>query len=327
MAGTVARRDDSAVATFDYESFPVLAEGVESLAEVLDANIGDGIKLTDLTRVRFPTGGGTAWEIPDDLTGEPETTRSIRGVLAHWQASRVYWDPPAEGEPETTNDPPICSSVDGKFPVPGGAFGDDGEYAHRNLPIMVEGRGMVRACEPCPMNEWGSHWKEGRKGKACKQQILLFVVREGETLPTIVTVPPTSLAVIRNTMIKLSAKYQAHFSQFVLDFSLEKITKGDTYSRLVVRVAGLLDGVRKGRQGPLPDTPAAASLAYSHEFAKMLTPADIVEAAAGTGRDNGNDDHKARSGASVDDVIPDGLAGDDFLGGDFAHQTEEPALS
>jgi hypothetical protein len=324
MAGTVARRDEGAVATFDYDTFPVLAEGVDALSDVLDANVGDeGIKLTDLTRVRFPTGGATAWEIPDDLTGEPETTRTIRGMLVHWQPSRVYWDPPAEGEPETTNEPPICSSVDGKVPVPGGAFGDDGEYAHRNLPVLVEGRGNVRTCEHCPMNQWGSHPKEGRKGKACKQQILLFVVREGETLPTIVSVPPTSLAVIRATMVKLSARYQMHFSQFVFDLSLEKITKGETYSKLVIRVAGLLDGARKGRQGPVEDSPAASALAFSHEFAKMLTPADVIEAAAGSGREtNGH----VRTGASVDDVIPGGLADDDELGGDFAHQ-EEAALS
>lgn len=326
MAGTVARRDEGAVSTFDFESFPVLAEGIGALSEVLDANVGDGIKLTDLTRVRFPTGGGTAWEIPDDLSGEPETTRTIRGTLAHWQPSRVYWDPPAEGEPEITNEPPACSSVDGRFPVVGGAFADDGEYAHRNLPVSVEGRGHVRTCEQCPMNQWGSHPKEGRRGKACKQQILLFVIREGETLPTIVTVPPTSLAVIRSTMVKLSAKYQAHHSQFVFDLSLEKITKGETYSRLVIRVAGVLDGMRKGRQGPEPDSPAAAALAYSREFAKMLTPADIIEAAAGSGRDtNGHSDR--RGGASVDDVLAGGFDGDDVLGGDFAHQAEEPALS
>ena len=323
MAGTVARRDEAVVTTFDYESFPVFVEGIAGLAEALETNVSDGLRLTDLTRVPMPTGGGTSFEIPDELAGEPETVRSVRGSLVHWQPSRVYWDPPEEGQPEITHEAPKCSSADGKFPVEGGAFGDGGEYAHRNIPVMVEGRGMVRTCDQCPMAQFGSHYKEGSRRQACKSQILLFVVREGETLPTIITAPPTSLAVIRSAMVRLTAKYQTHFSQFVFDFSLERVTKGETYSKLVIRVAGVLEGMRKGRQGPEPGTPAAAARAYSDEFAAMLTPEAIIETAVGTGR-NGDGDAGAnghRSGASVDDVIPDGFAEGGF------HTDEEPVLS
>lgn len=320
MAGTVARRNDAGtleVAGFD--TYPALADGVAGLVDTLEDNVGDGLKFTDLTRITVPTGGGTSFEVVDDLTGERDSVRTITGVLVHWQHSRVWWEAPKPGEPEISHEPPACSSVDGKVPVAGGAFSDTGYNANLNLPVtQVTSNGQVthRTCAACPMNEWGSTHKEGRRGKACKQQILMYLLPPGEILPIIVSVSPTSLAIIRNFMVKLSARHQAHHSGFVLEFSLKRIEKSgsEPYSQLVPKLVAVVDGMRKGREGPVPDSPAHRALQYSREFAAALTVEDVIAASTGSSGANGN-------GVIDADALPDDL------GGDFAEHEAEPALS
>jgi hypothetical protein len=315
MAGTVARRGDAgtlAVAGFD--TYPALADGVAGLVDTLEDNVGDGLKFSDLTRITVPTGGLSNFEIVDDLTGERDSARTVTGVLVHWQHSRVWWEAPKEGESEISHEPPACSSVDGKVPVSGGAFSDTGYNANLNLPVTVVGAGQVRTCAACPMNEWGSHHKAGRRGKACKQQILLYLLQEGEILPVVISVPPTSLAVIRNFMVKLSARFQAHYSGFALELSLKRIEKGgEPFSQLVPRLVAVVDGMRKGREGPIPDSPAERALQYSREFAKALTVEDVINASTG-------------NGVSGNGVVSEVALPDD-LGGDFAEHEVEPALS
>jgi hypothetical protein len=317
MAGTVARRNDAGtleVAGFD--TYPALADGVAGLVDTLEDNVGEGLRFTDLTRITVPTGGGTSFEVVDDLTGERDSVRTIVGALVHWQHSRTWWEAPKPGEPEISHEPPACSSVDGKVPVAGGAFSDSGYNANLNIPVEVAGKGRIRTCAACPKNEWGSTHKEGRKGKACKQQILMYLLPPGEILPVIVSVSPTSLAIIRNFMVKLSARFQAHHSAFVLEFSLKRIEKSgsEPYSQLVPKLVGMLDGMRKGREGgPVPDSPAERALQYSREFAAALTVEDIIGASTGNGG-SGN-------GVVSDEALPSDL------GGDFAEHEAEPVLS
>lgn len=313
MAGTLVRRGESSLTPVDIENYPALIEGVGALAEVMEKNAGRKLQLSDLTRITVPTGGGQSFEIFDELTRETDNVKTIEGVLVHWRRSRVYWPAPAPGQPEISHEPPSCTSVDGRFPVPGGAFGDGGESANRNLPVTVNGE-QRRTCAKCPMNEWGSHPKEGRRGKACKEQILLFILPPGETLPVIVSVPPTSKAGVERFMVKLSTTHSAHYSGFQLRFGLTKVEKAgsEPYSQLVPTLVGPMEGVSR-TGAPHPDTPAAAAYAYATEFANLLTVEDIIEAAAGNASSNG---------VVEGDVIPDGL------GGDFApHEMEEAAAT
>lgn len=316
MAGTLVRRGESSLNVVDIEAYPALMEGVGALAEVMEENAGRKLQLTDLTRITVPTGGGQSFEIFDELTRETSNVKTISGVLVHWRRSRVYWPAPAAGQPEISHEPPSCTSVDGRFPVPGGAFGDGGESANLNLPVMVQGVSR-RTCAKCPMNEWGSHPKEGRRGKACKEQTLLFILQEGDTLPVIVSVPPTSKVAVEKFMVKLSTTHTAHYSGFKLQFGLTKVEKAgsEPYSQLVPILLGALDGVSRSGD-PTPDTPAAAAHAYAMEFAELLTVEDIIEAAAG------NPGSGASNGVLDGDVLPDGL------GGDFApHEMEEAAAA
>ena len=63
-----------------------------------------------------------------------------------------------------------CSSVDGKTGIgePGGA------------------------CATCPMNEYGSA-RDGGRGKACKNMRDIYLLRSGEYMPLLISLPPTSI--------------------------------------------------------------------------------------------------------------------------------------
>jgi len=330
MAGTLARRGEAGLETVDLELYPALVDGVGNLAQVMEENVGRRMQLSDLTRITVPTGGGQSFEITDELTHETDNVKYIEGVLVHWQRSRVWW-PPTEGD-ELSHEPPHCSSVDGRVPVPGGAFADGGTHSNRNIPIRIAGHEQpVRACRDCPMNQFGSHPKEGRKGKACKEQILLFVLRPGDTLPVIIVVPPTSKVVVENFMVKLSTRYSAHHSGFQLRFGLVKVEKGNTYSQIVPTLVGVLDGITRGGD-PDPNTPAGVARLYSREFAGLLTTEDLIEAATGGGRST-EDGDPSTNGHRHSDILDDGDLPPDLdgnpsgLGGDFADHEAEPALS
>ena len=90
----------------------------------------------------------------------------------------AWWSKPFTGE----NNPPDCSSVDG-------VTGSCSEEIHKAY-------GVGGACGKCPKNKYGSEVKQNGdkgKGKACKNMRRIFILREGEMLPWMVAVPPTSL--------------------------------------------------------------------------------------------------------------------------------------
>lgn len=299
--GTVAKRQPTGLlATLeqvDVEDYPALIEGIDGMLEAFGANVGGKLDLSDLVRVGVPTGGDTEWKIPSAL-GAATRVPVIEAIPIHWADSRVYWP-----GTELSSEPPSCWSTDGKTPDPMGLYGDLGDLSHENLPVSVLGGEPKRLCAGCPMDQWGSSPKEGAKGKACKQQKLLFVLEAQSMLPMLIQVPPTSLAAVRKAMIELTVKTRAHYSGFKLAFSLvERVKNGNKYGEIVVKLAGALPGVRATKAGgPEEGSPAHAAKAYSDAFGALLTPEVLAAAAAG------------------DAPAP---SGDGGLGGDFENHGE-----
>ncbi len=136
---------------------------------VMDNNIAqamgeemEGLPMT-FTRVKIPTGGGLAFEIPGDDADNPEMAKEIIGVIVDHHPINAYWADKYSGG----NNPPDCSSMDGKIGVgtPGGN------------------------CKTCPYNQFGS---DGA-GKACKNMHRIYILRSGEAFPLLLTLPPTSI--------------------------------------------------------------------------------------------------------------------------------------
>lgn len=111
-------------------------------------------------RVKIPIGGGTVFEIPGDDSDDVDTVKEINAVILHHHPLNAYYATKYTGG----SNPPDCGSYDGLAGVgnPGGS------------------------CKNCPYNVFGS----GENGaKACKNRRRLYLLREGDIFPMILSLP------------------------------------------------------------------------------------------------------------------------------------------
>lgn len=148
------------------------------LPEVLDGEFSSedladdyaGLQLS-FQRVKIPGGGTLQFEVPGDDPENPSYARTIEGVIVYSHQASAYWPEGAEYDDSIT---PLCSSVDGRV-----GYGEPGG-----------------ACEMCPLNKYGTGTdSKGNptKGKACKNMRHLYILRDGEYMPILLALPPTSL--------------------------------------------------------------------------------------------------------------------------------------
>lgn len=99
--------------------------------------------------------------------------------------------------------------------------------------------GEIKQCAECEFNKFGS----GKNGaKACKQKRRIYLLREGETLPTILSLPTGSLGEFSKYVMRLLSKGKKT-SSVVTKFSLKKAQNsgGINYSQAVFAVDRDLD--------------------------------------------------------------------------------------
>lgn len=195
--------------------YAIMTSSPEDVKGVLQDNLGseETMSVMDLTRVKVPGSGGTTWSIPDidSPSGEVET-KEIKGIIVAVQTTRQFWDKPYDGGSE----PPQCFSEDGITGVgnPGGL------------------------CVDCPYNEFESDL-QGRKGKACSERRLLFITREADFLPIVISAPPTSLKNVRGYLVGLSGKMKRSHSVYTsISLEKDKNDAGMEYSKIVLRKLG-----------------------------------------------------------------------------------------
>lgn len=115
-------------------------------------------------RVTIPAAGGTTFELPGELPGETDAAKEFTGVILYHHPLFAYYRERFTGG----NNAPDCGSYDGVTGVgnPGGV------------------------CAQCPLNQFGSG-ENG--GKACKNKRRIFILREGELIPILLTLPTGSM--------------------------------------------------------------------------------------------------------------------------------------
>lgn len=175
---------------------------MQTLKEELD---GLGPMLFD--NVKIPSGGGLAFEIPGDDPDAPDTVQSLLGVIVHHHSVNAYWASDYDG----SNNLPDCSSRDGKHGV-------DTQT------------GEIFDCASCPRNQFGSG-KDGI-GKACKNGHRIYLLRENEALPILLTLPPTSLKTFKEYLAKRLIAKGKRSSDVLTTIKLtkEKNSSGIVYS-------------------------------------------------------------------------------------------------
>lgn len=197
------------------KDYPVLQAGSigELVADLKESLQGETISSFDLPSATVGAGGLTLWR----LAPEGDPVKEIVGVYMGLQSSRTYYKVPYE---ETGGgEPPDCVSFD-----------------------LIEGHGNPGGeCKGCPFNQFGTAHKG--EGKACSESKTLFILRQGDILPTAVRIPPSSLGAWKNAMLMLlNRKVSLRTVEISLTLTEEKSKKKKIeYARVKVEIARQLE--------------------------------------------------------------------------------------
>lgn len=159
--------------------------------------------------IKVPAGGGLAFEVPGDDPNSPDLQKEFNAVILYHHPLLSYYKEKYTGGSQA----PDCGSFDGVFGI--------GEPGGR--------------CAECPLNQFGTG-ENG--GKACKTKRRVFLLREGESIPTILTLPTGSLNDFSKYVMRLISKGKKS-NQVVTKFSLTKAQNsgGIAYSKVVLATA------------------------------------------------------------------------------------------
>lgn len=175
----------------------------------------EGLSLS-FDRIKIPSGGGLAYEVPSDNPDSPDMVKEFKAVILYHHPVHTYYKDKYTGG----NTPPDCASINGHIGV-------DSET------------GEVKSCSECPYNKFGSG-ESG--GKACKQKRRLYILRAGEALPIILSLPTCSLSDFAKYVTRLLSK-GSKTNSVVTKFSLKKAQNagGIAYSQAVLSVDRILN--------------------------------------------------------------------------------------
>ncbi len=187
------------------ESYIANNSAMESFAEEMD-----GMTPT-FERVKIPSGGGLAFELPGEDPDSPDMAKEFKAVILHHHPINVYYREKYDG----SNNPPDCGSMDGK--------------------IGIDVDGVVNECSRCPSARFGS--AEDGKGKACKNKRRIYILRDGDMFPSLMTLPTGSLQEFSKYIMRLLNKGKKSNS-VVTKFSLKKAQNsgGINYSQAVFTI-------------------------------------------------------------------------------------------
>ena len=239
---TTEGKATKAVAKTEERALANVTAGLSVLQEALGP--GERLDATVLEQVKNPTGGGKNWELSSG-----EATQTIEGVIMLRQAVRAFWKDRVSETGGGT--PPDCASFDLLT-----GDGDNGNGAGNH------------DCEDCPQAQFESAVDDAGNpgaGQACKQVTRLFVLREGEILPVMMALAPTSYKEARRYTISLASRSKPLHS-VVTRVGLDQKTSqgGHAYSFATLQTVRELDADE-----------LEAVEAYRTEMVPMLTQTAI----------------------------------------------------
>lgn len=191
----ILERSKMSLVPYDATKFAVLSPDSEEMLQNIKTNIGgESIQMSQLERLKIPAAGATTWEVPDMMGAI--STKNLKGIVIFHQGTRIFWRDAYTGARKR----PDCWSPDAITGI-----GDPGGD-----------------CNSCPFAEWGSA-RNGR-GQACSLKRNVFILREEEMLPLVLTLPPTSLREFNSLMMRLASRGVPYYG-VVIDFSLKKVER------------------------------------------------------------------------------------------------------
>ena len=154
-------------------------------------------------RIKIPSARSTVYEVPGEDPSESEAVKEFSAVILYHHPLMAYSKEKYTGG----NNPPDCGSFDG---ITG--EGDPGGN-----------------CKKCPYNQFGSG---ENNAKACKNRRRIYLIREGEIFPLLLSLSTGSLKEFTKYIKRLLGKGRKSNS-VVTRFSLKKATNsgGLAYSQ------------------------------------------------------------------------------------------------
>lgn len=206
------------LAIIKHNGLPALVPEANELAEIMQEL--SGMDNIPYGRVKISAGGANVFQVTEagDDPDNAESEKAIEGVIVMYHKTFGYW-PNAYG---ATDDPsPVCASTDGEL----GTNRQTGE---------------TKSCSTCPYNQFGS--KADGRGKACKNMYRLYIMRRGDVLPIVLTVPPTGIKAFDNYRVKTVMKDRKKLEAILTRITLKSDKNPDNikYSVPVFETVGAL---------------------------------------------------------------------------------------
>ena len=170
----------------------------------------DGLRPT-FDRIKIPAGGSLAYEVPGDDPSSPDNVKEFSAVILYHHPINSFYKEKFNGG----NNLPDCGSIDGKIGV-------EAETSE------------CRLCKDCPRAKFGSG---DNGGMACKQKRRVYLLREGEMLPVLMTIPTGSLREFTKYITRLVCK-GLKANSVVTKFTLKRAqnSTGINFSQVVCSV-------------------------------------------------------------------------------------------
>jgi len=233
--GKILNMPNTSLATVETEYVALTTNALDIISENLkNQPLSHG--LFDI--VKSPSGGAMVFAVPG-IAGE-EAEKELSGIILDYTTPRAYWETsePIEGEP------PVCFS--------------------RNSLVSYDGK----PCNQCQFNDFGSKNGGNSNGKACKESVLLYLLRPDNIIPLIVRVPVSSKMIFLRYTTRLVSSLKP-ISGVVTRITLEKATskQGKPYALYNFETVSTLS----------PEE-AVIAKAYGQKFVELLNAADLEPA-------------------------------------------------
>lgn len=226
-----------------------------AFAQLADFNLSaamaeelDGLSIT-FERIKIPSAGSTVFELPGEDADEPDAVKDFSGVILWHHPLFAYYRNTYTGG----SNPPDCGSFDG---VTG--TGDPGGN-----------------CAKCPYNQFGSG---SNRSKLCKNRRRIYVLREGEIFPLLLSLPTGSLKEFTRYIKRLLGKGMKS-NTVITRFSLKKTvnTGGIAYSQAQLAVDRPLTAEEQAVIGKLSEQIRGYSLRVGYDADETPMGEDIPD--------------------------------------------------
>lgn len=183
----------------DLQAYDVVAEGVDAIRSIIQANVGDMSNLNEFSLPRAINGSGSSnrFEIPG-LGDESEMVSEIEGIIVFHTPARAYFEKSYE---ETGGgEQPDCRSNDGIHGV-----GDPGGL-----------------CPKCQLAQFTKNSDGTTERPRCDLMKRLFILRPGEIMPTMFNAKAGNVGQCERYMFNLSVKGRLKFNHCITKLTVSK---------------------------------------------------------------------------------------------------------